>query len=525
MKRTIKMFLFTAVFSIAVSIGNYTVCANTAENTVRVGLTSAFRQVSGVPIGNSSITLNKASGDSILNMGQLSSNSGYYIYTDNLYYLETNYIYSDFNSAYSKSKEIKAQGNKAVCVFSDGAWMVYTGGFSAENEALNYLNLGLGNKIIYPDNKAVRIDDGSEAVLLFTGEGGYPLIGSSEPVSIENKKYRGFIEPNRSLKSQIDIVNVVNIEDYLYAVVPSEMPSSWHLEALKAQTVSARSYTYTRMGIHQDLGYDLCDGEHCQVYKGYNNESESTNKAVNETKGLLAYYNGEIINATFFSSSGGATDDSENVWANKIGYLRGVPDPYDTEGKVWTRTFTLSEIDALLSSNNVNIGNAVSVAVTEVNAAGRVQKLTITGTAGQKVFEKEEVRTFFSGSKGGSLESRVFAIGTAPLFTETKTDSGIHILSKDGMVQKSPDALYKIDGNGNISKTGSEVNQFLGSKSAVNSVTSVLSASSGDTVIINGRGWGHGVGLSQYGAKSMGEAGFKFDEILKYYYTGIEIRQ
>lgn len=525
MKRLLNLGITIVAVALSLSLSPLKAYAK-AQDYIRVGLESSYKQVQSLKIDNTAVYISLSRGGSIVNHGELYSNYGFSLTVDNLYYAETDYTYESFNKASEQAALIAGFSGNALCAYKDSLWTVYMGGYQSEQEALSAVNSGLARKVVYPSGSGVRLEDGDGPIALFTKENGYALLSTDNTVLLGNKEYRGYIEAGRYTGGVITAVNVIDVEDYLRSVVPSEMPSSWPIEALKAQTVAARSYTYTRMGIHSDSGYDLCDGIHCQVYNGYKNETESTNRAVDETAGLVALYQGEVINATFFSSSGGATDNSENVWANKLGYLRAVADPYDTTGKIWSRTFTLNEIDELLRVNNMNIGNAKTVAITEVSPLGRVQKLTITGSLGSKTLEKEDVRNFFSKASGGALESRYFTIGDMPI--QTGYSSSLHIIGKDLNSNLLKNEIYVIDSKGDTSKASSDlyIEGINGKEKFTEGAyaSSNTTASTGTSFTINGRGWGHGVGLSQHGAKGMAESGFTFEEILKHFYTDIEIR-
>ena len=280
------------------------------------------------------------------------------------------------------------------------------------------------------------------------------------PIWLEGLPFRGAVEFSRiGGGSGITAVNIVHLEEYLFSVVPSEMPASWHPEALKAQAVAARTYalnTLTQGSRH--TGFDLCNTVCCQVYRGIEWEHESTNQAVLATAGLAIYHSGRLIDAVYFASSGGATENSENVWLEPRPYLRSVTDHHEFEPVIWHRTFSMQEITQLLAQNNRSIGSAVSVAIAGVHPSGRVESLVIQGTAGQVTLQREEVRTFFAPSEEGSLRSRMFVI------------------------------------------------------------------SGTDFIVISGRGFGHGVGMSQRGAEGMARMGFTFRDILTHFYSGVVIQ-
>lgn len=113
------------------------------------------------------------------------------------------------------------------------------------------------------------------------------------------------------------MVNVLSMDDYLQGVIVQEMSPSWPLEALKAQTVCARSYAYGKLqaGKHQSQGFDLCNTTDCQAYVGIANASDNSRRAVEETSGVYLWYNGRVADQTAYSShNGGASESAVNVW-------------------------------------------------------------------------------------------------------------------------------------------------------------------------------------------------------------------
>jgi stage II sporulation protein D len=301
------------------------------------------------------------------------------------------------------------------------------------------------------------------------------------------------------------------------------MDEQFHLEALKAQAVAARTYALYKKGIHSDDGYDLCDGSHCLTYRGFSGENNITIQAVNETSGRVMTYEGKAINAVYFASSGGVTDSSENVWNEPVPYLRGVSDPIEYEASVWARSFSYGEIQSLLASDGVNIGTVTGVSVTRTSDLGRVQELTIHGTAGNKTYTKEGIRTFFSGSKGGSLSSRYFTMNgnTLPGGNTSVTE----VMLYDGLIaERRPTAsLFAVSADGMpVALTAPEISDGVNYAAGGGSKTLDIAVPGGDVVFV-GSGWGHGVGLSQRGAEGLARSGMVYDQILRHYYTGITI--
>jgi stage II sporulation protein D len=317
----------------------------------------------------------------------------------------------------------------------------------------------------------------------------------------------------------ITAVNILTMDEYLYGVVGAEMAAHFHIEALKAQAVAARSYALTRMGIHRGNNYDLCDQGHCQAFRGMTSEHEPAIRAVNETAGQVIYYDNEPINAVYFSSSGGSTDSSENVWNEALPYLRGVTDPMEHEPRVWNRFFTWSELTALLQAGDPSVGAANRIAITRTSPAGRVQELTVYGTGGEKVLTKEEIRMFFAASPGGMLESRSFSIGEGninPAAAMTAT-SGHQIRS--GPVN----TFYVLNPDGTAALLQSAA-VHNGVSTFTYNPSQPMQASGGDGVTFSGSGWGHGVGMSQRGAEGMAQRGYSYIQILHHYYTNVMIR-
>lgn len=143
-------------------------------------------------------------------------------------------------------------------------------------------------------------------------------------ISVKGKWYRGsFMVYNRD--GALTIVNHVDIEDYIRGVVPSEMPSSWNYEAHKAQAIAARSYALANLGKRAGHGYDLKDTPEDQAYGGASVESQRTNQAVTDTKGIVLIYDLKIIPAYYSSSAGGQTTSSADAWTKNLPYLRSVP--------------------------------------------------------------------------------------------------------------------------------------------------------------------------------------------------------
>lgn len=335
---------------------------------------------------------------------------------------------------------------------------------------------------------------------------------------LNNKQYRGSLEVERIKNGEnLTVINELPLEQYLYSVVPSEIETSSHIEAIKAQAVAARTYTITSFNRHS--GFDLCATTHCQMYRGTEWESSKTIGAVDDTAGQIITYDDKPISAFYFSTSGGHTEDVENVWTNPLPYLRGVEDKYEPETKPWVVTYTKEELEELLSKKGVNIGSLINLEVVEYTNSGRVYKIRFTGTKGNKEYTKESTRTLFG------LKSQLYKI--------TSNSDGESISEEKAIISY-------IDGKGKINEIDVENNTVLtadgekitkdttiltakGEKN-INVESSINTSITADEYVFTGYGSGHGIGMSQNGAKGMANEGFTYDEILKHYYTGITIQ-
>jgi stage II sporulation protein D len=162
----------------------------------------------------------------------------------------------------------------------------------------------------------------------------------SEFLQVDATTYRGTVEVRSAGAAGLTVVNVVALEEYLRGVVPNELsPQAFpKLEALKAQAVAARTYALAHLGESAAKGYDLCATASCQVYRGQSSEHPLTDRAVTETKSIVALYRGRPINAYYTSTCGGHTEDGEAIFDDDAPYLRGVACLPETEARQTVRT-------------------------------------------------------------------------------------------------------------------------------------------------------------------------------------------
>jgi len=360
----------------------------------------------------------------------------------------------------------------------------------------------------------VALYSGDSQVFAFTSQGAQIRDSAGEQIRLGAYSYRGVIE-FRSVGNRLTAINVICQEEYLFGVLPMEMSHSFHIEALKAQAIASRTFMMYRIGAeeHVHQGFHLCDGTHCQSYRGAYLEHANTSRAVNETRGLMIYHNNAVILAVYFASSGGSTDNSENVWVQNRPYLRAVQDPMEHDPVTWDRAFTIAQLNTALQHAGVNIGEAISLTVTQTGVYGRVQELTVEGINGQHRLRGEAVRTFFAPIGGALMSRNFYIVGVEQPTTPTVfVTDGLRVISSGlGSLfwrsqQTSSNEIYVFDG---MTLRRIEADQ-------------AITTGSGLTLV--GRGWGHGVGMSQRGAHGMARAGYTYRQILLHFYTGVEIR-
>lgn len=351
--------------------------------------------------------------------------------------------------------------------------------------------------------------------------------------------YRGEIEVRRFSTSDMTVINIVSMQDYLYGVVPREIGGNSPIEAVKAQAIIARTYAAKNYDKRSNWDFNLTNTTDDQAYGGYDWENPNSNNAVDETDGMVATYDGELIGGYYFSTSGGYTESSENVWGGEVSYLEAVPDPYEPENlakTTWTVTYSAEEVEEMLAKRGIDIGDVTNMIVNEYSDAGRVLELEIIGTEDTYVLNKSTARTYLG------LNSQWFTINdeepVIPEYTIYKDYKEIKSDKEDlddeekedkkekeikPLLSKVLSTITSIKNNeeentdnkaDEKSKDATKINIDYNAAKKKNVV---------DTFEIKGRGWGHSVGMSQNGAIGMANNDFSCEEIIKWYYKGVEI--
>lgn len=398
----------------------------------------------------------------------------------------------------------------------DGGWRVYVGAYYTQAQFDAALAGIAANMTPYeitqaPFNyTAFMVLENNTVKLLFatnTIDFGFENSVSGSTLSFNKYKYRGGLVFKRLTGSDPTVINYVPLEKYLYGVIPYEISPKWHIEAQKAQAVAARNYAMTNLNKHKKYGFDVCNTIDCQVYVGSNVETPLSNQAVDLTKGIFLKYNGKLASTVYHSNSGGRTENSENIWSTKFPYLIGVDDPYSigSPNDQWTVSYTPEQITQKLKAKNYDIGILQDVFVELYSENGRALKTTFVGSTGRITIEKDKIRSLFNDEVKTNFITIVKPGVSA---------AGINVISANGTTQLQ---------SGTVTLTGAEQTKSVSVASGLianngNTSTILQPSSSSDRYVINGKGWGHGVGMSQWGAKKMAEQGFTYDQILTHYF-------
>lgn len=341
---------------------------------------------------------------------------------------------------------------------------------------------GAGNKLgeiaamnaflAQPDQGSVALDKWKgRQIWIEPSEGGYVWIGDHW------FRGRAMVIP---AANGVTAVNYVDLEQYLYSVLGKEMGKGWPLEALKAQAVAARSYALYQRQQGGKGAYDLGNTQSWQVYEGIGDESLGTQTAVNKTAGQVLTYKGQIIEAVFHSSAGGCTENVEDVWVQALPYLRSVKD-FDETSPVarWTETFTRDQLSARISG----VGEVLSLEPERKSRCGRIQSMLVTGSKGRRSISGDALQSALN------LKSTLFQIVPIKFSTvEPVEPAPADASTADAPKAKSPQTIASV-------------------------------------FQVDGRGFGHGLGLSQYGALTLSQQGKNYQQILLHYYQNTTLAE
>lgn len=392
--------------------------------------------------------------------------------------------------------------------------------------------------IVKAENGVVNLYDADNNMLL-TGVCADDVLMSAadDPderiISIGSSRYRDGVMFKAESSTKMAVINFVNLEHYLWGSLNAEMSAGNPIEALKAQAVASRSFAVAHYGYHGKYGFDLCTTTNCQSYKGVSAEKDQTIRACRETEDIVLVSGGKVASGYYYASSGGYTMNSEDVWGGTISYLRAVPDPYSPL-KVWNSSITFADLASRLKSKGLGVGNIESVEITSRYASGGVRSMVITGDAGSVTLTgayNPSSKSIVSVIGSGTLQSIFFSMGGSS-YPGVAIESGSGIATTSGQLSSAEAVAVNADGStssvdlSSAFVTGSGAAQPISGGSGKKPVYSQqIVTTSASAIYFSGIGYGHGCGLPQTSAISMANAGYTYDAILTYYYTGIQLKQ
>lgn len=380
-----------------------------------------------------------------------------------------------------------------------------------------------------PDNELLQ-----QGRVTIAPENGGRLLIKSVKRNKEAHYYRGIIELYDD-EGGIVIINELSIDEYLYAVVPSEMPVSYNMEALKAQAVCARSYAYMQVmsGGLPKIGAHVDDSTAYQVYNNTSETAESI-EAVNQTSGNVITYNGDIVSAYYFSTSCGYTANGSDVWLGmkNVGYLSaGLQNDVPVN-----ETYDLSDGKAFKNFIDNKPVTTYDASFPWYRWQVKLSESQIRNSFEKSVQNRYNINPSLILTKdenGNYVSRKIDSIGKIKRIKAGRRSEGGIITS---LIIKGSKATVKVLSEYNIrlllAPTGSVITRNDGS--VVNGLSLLPSAffyidtetDNGEKVfVLKGGGYGHGVGMSQNGASRMADSGYTYTDILEHYYKGCQVEK
>ncbi len=388
-------------------------------------------------------------------------------------------------------------------------------------------------------------------------------LSSAAPIAFGKVSYEGDLVL-LARGSRLTVINRIDVEKYLRGVLGFEVNPQWGMEVLKAQAVISRTYALRQMGRHNSAGFDVCTSDHCQVYRGANVHHSSTDRAIAQTKDQVLTYGGSLAQTFFCSDAGGATADIREVWGSAVPYLVVRREPYSSPSPyaAWKADLTSAEIQNALSKKGKGVGVLKSVTISRRDAAGRATQLIFKGSSGSSTLNSAAFRTLIGSKKvrstffdfePGTLRindlpkgagrfarrSDSAAANGAPLTAGEEAQLNALIQQKKFTVDERFEMLLHperrryylsrfvklADAPAPSEKLSPESAQVLALPSSPLLKGSSTAEVRGGRITLYGRGWGHGVGLSQWGAKAMADHGWSMEKILQFYFPGTSLQR
>lgn len=398
-------------------------------------------------------------------------------------------------------------------------------------------------------------------------------------IALNGRWYRGQMVLLRSAGGRLNVVNYVDLESYIQGVLAGEVPSSWPEECLKAQAVAARSYVLHQVELYGGRDWDVVATDRDQVYEGMAGEIPSIVRAVQATRREVIAYNGKVVKAYFHSACGGHTEAASVAFGEDAPYMQGVTDPYCERSpyQAWTREYTMQHLRRAISQGSRStLGKVLEVRLGKRAASGRAEEIVVVREGGDEKLAGTELRrllgyrdlrsTFFDIKVKKSVlvtvsttqTQQVAANDPAPPPASEEPEFGLEQIETVNLALKPEEAFHVISGSGALDKaragyayaaTSEGVLRTFAMRPGLEAVglahrlvaprPVVLPAATRTnpeprprTVTVTrlvqrqvplllsfqGRGWGHGVGMCQWGARGMAAHGMGYREILSWYY-------
>ena len=439
-------------------------------------------------------------------------------------------------------------------------YMIFLGSYFTYSEAqsaLDSLTLKSSFFVMSPNPSAVRLIDAGTEQDLFITDSGLSVVpaGIGPRAYIETPsgyRYEGrfdFTKYTEEGVTGLQLVNTVDLESYVYGVVPWEIGADTPLEALKAQAILARTYALQSLGKHSAYGFDLCKTQHCQVYYGISRGNANVLDAVAETAGQAVTYEGELAAVYYSAVSGGTTVSSYDAWGGTyVPYLVGMTTEWekyeDHPNGVWTSEVSSTRLCEILKSKGYGVSG--QIADVEILAYAEnseyVRSIRFTDTSGKSVTVEfsDNIRSLLSSE----VHSACFTVAkrevSEPEYIEhivpaqVLTGSGtaaipgnrnMIVSTGSGVLSLRADDSHRVlTAGGYASFSLSDEYAFNGRADAENERMRREYESADSVFVFEGKGWGHGVGMSQYGARDLAAEGRTVAEIIAAYFPGTEIK-
>ena len=340
--------------------------------------------------------------------------------------------------------------------------------------------------------------------------------------NVRYSRYRGVLEI--SSRNHLVIVNELDLEHYLYGVLPVEIPATFQTEAQKALAVAARTYVLRNSLRHKADGYDVCDSVHCQGFCGASREFDWVRKAVDDTRGQVLVFDGELIHACYSADCGGATMNGEDYSPSaRLPYLRSVADNPSGKASPVALPDAPAKNDPRRAPASPWLQTPDGGKENQVSRDSENETNADCNPPGQQ----DQPQDYCAGSPCHewviTYEPQELAVRLKPWDAKIGNFKSMEFVEYDAS-DRVKSVLLKGE-KGECRITGSQLREALGANK-MKSTRAVMSVSPEGCIVIRGKGYGHGLGMCLYGAEGLARSkeSITYVDILKHYYTGVEIK-